>query len=1821
MAISASERPWYETLRLLSRLEAGRRGRTGRMTLRVAAEPLEGRTLLASNWAALANPAPTEIQTMELLTNGTVMAATYSHDWYLLTPSSTGSYVNGTWSELATEPTERLYYGSNVMQDGDLFIVGGEYIGGSSTASDSNTGDIYDPATNSWSTITPFPKSNYGDDPTMLLADGDILAGYLLGPQTYLYNIASNTWTETGNKNNNDRSDEENWVDLPDDSVLSYDITDNTGSEPGLAQRYLPSTGTWVNTGSVPVALSNTSEGELGPNALLPNGEVLQIGGNSNTALFNPATDTNTGGGTWTAGPVIPGGYVSDDAPGVLLPDGQFLFTADLPSYTQPTHVFDYNYTNNTITDITPSTANGDPADLVSQLDDYGSYTDRFLMLPNGQALFTVGADDQLYIYTGPGSVNSSSTPSISGIASNGSNSYTLTGSALNGASEGASYGDDAEMDTNYPIVSVATDIGTTYYADTTDWNKTGVGVTDGATSVNFALPSAIAAPAIVTADALVADSGQALNGVTVATFTDPNGEHTGNYAATIAWGDGTETSGTITGPNGSGVYTVTGSHTYTQDGPETLGVTIVDNYASGQLSVSGSGVSSVPTTFNLSGSGSVTFSVNNAGLATSTGVVSSGNPSTYGQSVTFTATVDNTSGSGGVPTGSVEFFDGTTDVGPGTTLSGSGTIATSTFSIATLKAGAHSIHAVYAGTGGFGGSTGTISQTVNQAVLTVSDITAANKVYDADTTALLSTSSATLVGIISGDTVTLNTGGATGTFVSKDVGTGITVIVAGLTLSGAQAGDYALTQPTMTADITPASLTVSGITAASKVYDASPAATLTTTGATLVGAFAGDTVNLGTGGATGTFASQDVGSGIIVTVGGLTIGGAQEGDYTLTQPTTTASITPASLTVSGFTAANKVYNRNTAATLIATSAALVGVFAGDTVSLNAGGASGTFASQDVGTGITVTVAGLTLGGAQASDYALTQPATTANITPASLTVSGITAANKVYNANATAVLTTSGATLVGVIGGDAVTLKTGGASGTFASQDVGTGITVTIAGLTVSGAQVGNYALGQATTTANITPASLRVTAVTAATKVYDGTTAATLNTGGAVLVGVISGDTVTLITGGASGKFASKDVGTKIAVTASGLTLGGAQGADYALTQPTMKASITPATLMVSGITAANSVYDGSTAATLITTGATLVGVFAGDTVNLGPGAAAGTFASQSVGTGIPVTVTGLTIGGPQVNDYTLTQPTTTGNITPASPTVLVGDSGGPFSGFAFSGTATVAGIVGPAASELEGVAPTPEYFAGSSATGTPLAAAPIDAGTYTVVAVFPGSADYLDGSSAQTTFTIGQATPSVIVSDPTGVYNGSAFDATAVIAGVVGSPDSDLKGVTPTPEYYTGSTANGTPLAAAPVSAGTYTVVATFAGSTDYAADTSQPITFTIGQAAPTVSVSDSGGTYSGSAFKADGTVAGVSGPAVGELEGVAATPEYYVGSSATGTPLTAPPIDAGTYTVVADFAGSTDYLAGNSAPTTFTIARATPTLSLSATGGEFDGSPFAASVAVASGGVNAPAASLEGVVPTLAYYVGSGSSRTSLGSTPPTDAGAYTVVAGFIGSADYAAVQSAPLTFTIGQGIATIALTSSTDSAVHGQAVTFVAHVAAAGTPEGTVTFLANGAAMGTVALDGSGTATLTTSALALGSDSITATYDGDANHVGAQSGSATATVSRSGTSVLLVPNPVLRKKKVVSEVLTAEIAPISPGGGGPTGMVTFEVLTKKKKKIVTKALGTAAVSGGDATLTVKAKPVLGKAITIVYSGDPDFKASTATPPKLSRKGLL
>lgn len=331
--------------------------------------------------------------------------------------------------------------------------------------------------------------------------------------------------------------------------------------------------------------------------------------------------------------------------------------------------------------------------------------------------------------------------------------------------------------------------------------------------------------------------------------------------------------------------------------------------------------------------------------------------------------------------------------------------------------------------------------------------------------------------GTPNGGTITFIDGGSPLT-PSISVSSGVAILHAeGLlvgdhTISPVYSGDdnfEASTSGSITITVNRADLTVIGVTAENKIYDGGISATLHTLGATLQGVVVGDAITPDFNGATGTFADKNKGDGKTVTVAGITISGTSIGNYTLIQPTPIANITPKELTITGITASNKEYDANTNATLDFGAATFNGMVGTDVVTLNASGASGVFTDKTVGTGKTVTVSGLTLDGAAAANYALMQPTATANIAAKNLTVSGITANDKVYNGTTTATLNTTSATLAGVISLDIVTLNTSGATGTFSDKEVGTNKTVTISGLTIDGADAGNYTLTQPTATASI--------------------------------------------------------------------------------------------------------------------------------------------------------------------------------------------------------------------------------------------------------------------------------------------------------------------------------------------------------------------------------------------------------------------------------------------------------------------------------------------------------------------------------------------------------------------------------------------------------------------------------------------------------------------------------------------------------------------------------------------------------------------------------
>ncbi len=289
--------------------------------------------------------------------------------------------------------------------------------------------------------------------------------------------------------------------------------------------------------------------------------------------------------------------------------------------------------------------------------------------------------------------------------------------------------------------------------------------------------------------------------------------------------------------------------------------------------------------------------------LPTSTTVSASAQSSTYGQSLTFTATVSGQSGP--ALGGSVSFYDGTPSPG---TLLGSATLNgadQATFATKALNAvsSPHQVYAVYGGSTHYASSTTTqpASVTITPATLTPTLVGTVTKTYDGTTTATLSGANYQLSGVVGTDVVSLNNP-TTGTYDTKDVGTAKMVTVSGLSLMGKDAGNYVLGSSTASGPvgmIIPKPLTVTGITAQNKVYDGTTSATIDTSGATLSGVIGGDNVSLVTTGATGVFADKTVGNNKPVIVSGLSLSGTNQDDYSIGPVIgVTASITPAPLTI-----------------------------------------------------------------------------------------------------------------------------------------------------------------------------------------------------------------------------------------------------------------------------------------------------------------------------------------------------------------------------------------------------------------------------------------------------------------------------------------------------------------------------------------------------------------------------------------------------------------------------------------------------------------------------------------------------------------------------------------------------------------------------------------------------------------------------------------------------------------------------------------------------------------------------------------------------------
>ena len=430
-----------------------------------------GTPAFSQAWVPLANQpdATLALSAPLLLTDGTVMLHEYcGRNWFKLSPDQYGSYINGTWRKLAPLPVgyAPLYFGSAVLADGRVVIEGGEY--NNCQAVWTNLGAIYDPKKNTWASMPHPPHwSSIGDAQAVVLPDGTYMQANCCSTEQALLNPKTLKWTITG-KNKFDVNDEEGWTLLPDGTVLTVDAyVFRNGSTGKNYEIYNPATGAWHGgkPGGTIVQLwdsypdGRNSSHEVGPAVLRPDGTVFATGATGVPGAGGHTAIYDTISKTWKAGPDFPDGLGAADGPASILPNGNVLVQASPGIFNLGSKFLEWNGTD--FINVTGG---------MSDAPNISSFYGNMLALPTGEILFTDFGN--VWVFRPHGKANAAWLPRILSARStvHRGKSYVVSGLNMNGFTQGAAYGDDAQSATNYPLVRFTNRItGNVYYERTHD--------------------------------------------------------------------------------------------------------------------------------------------------------------------------------------------------------------------------------------------------------------------------------------------------------------------------------------------------------------------------------------------------------------------------------------------------------------------------------------------------------------------------------------------------------------------------------------------------------------------------------------------------------------------------------------------------------------------------------------------------------------------------------------------------------------------------------------------------------------------------------------------------------------------------------------------------------------------------------------------------------------------------------------------------------------------------------------------------------------------------------------------------------------------------------------------------------------------------------------------------------------------------------------------------------------------------------------------------------------------------------------------------------
>ncbi len=438
----------------------------------------------------------------------------------------------------------------------------------------------------------------------------------------------------------------------------------------------------------------------------------------------------------------------------------------------------------------------------------------------------------------------------------------------------------------------------------------------------------------------------------------------------------------------------------------------------------------------------------------------------------------------------------------------------------------------------------------------------------------------------------------------------------------------------------------------------------------------------------------------------------------------------------------------------------------------------------------------------------------------------------------------------------------------------------------------------------------------------------------------------------------------------------------------------------------------------------------------------------------------------------------------------------------------------------------------------------------------------------------------------------------------------------------QFFVGTTSLGTAslsgntaiLTTTTLPVGTDSLTAQYLGDSNFTVSTSSAVSVTInpsGIATTTILTSSTNPSVFGQSVTFTAAVTPTSGK--GKPTG---TVTFYAGSTPLGTAtlsgkkasLKTTSVPVGSQAITAVYSGDSTYAPSTSAVLTQTVNQdsTTSAVTSSANPSVYGQSvTFTATVKAASPGNGTPTGTMTFYDGSTSLGSGTISSGTATLSTTFSVVGSHSITADYSGDPNFTASTSSALTQTVKQADTTTADVSVVNPSVYGEQLTFTATVSAStpgsGTPTGTVTFSVGSTTLGTTTLS-SGSASITTSTpLAVGNDTIKASYGGDTNFK-TSTGTVVQTVDQDSTTTSLASsaNPSVYGQSVT---FTATVSANSPGSGTPAGSVTFMNGST--------TLGTATLSGGSASLST-AKLAIGQAtITATYNGNASFITSTAS----------